>query len=218
MSSGYRARRIPVNVTDSGRCFNGLFRTRNVIEGLILAAGPALLVGFFFNPAELTLKIQVLTVAAGLPLVAGVFGVPPYSLVEFLSLFIRYSKEKHYAKYNPRLKWETKPEYLIHGYEEPFTKTLMNALDLLLNRDSKKEETIDRNITNPTHDERFIEDADLLRELGQTPDDLKTPSQLRAEAKAKKKEAKEAAKAAKRKEREERRSRRKGKMQEGSDE
>ena len=39
MSSGYRARRIPVNVTDSGRCFNGLFRTRNVIEGLILAAG-----------------------------------------------------------------------------------------------------------------------------------------------------------------------------------
>lgn len=81
MSSGYRARRIPVNVTDSGRCFNGLFRTRNVIEGLILAAGPALLVGFFFNPAELTLKIQVLTVAAGLPLVAGVFGVPPYSLV-----------------------------------------------------------------------------------------------------------------------------------------
>ena len=133
MSSGYRARRIPVNVTDSGRCFNGLFRTRNVIEGLILAAGPALLVGFFFNPAELTLKIQVLTVAAGLPLVAGVFGVPPYSLVEFLSLFIRYSKEKHYAKYNPRLKWETKPEYLIHGYEEPFTKTLMNALDLLLN-------------------------------------------------------------------------------------
>ena len=65
-----------------------------------------------------------------------------------------------------------------------------------MNRDSKKEETIDRNITNPTHDERFIEDADLLRELGQTPDDLKTPSQLRAEAKAKKKEAKEAAKAA----------------------
>ena len=57
-----------------------------------------------------------------------------------------------------------------------------------------------------------------LRELGQTPDDLKTPSQLRAEAKAKKKEAKEAAKAAKRKEREQRRSRRKGKMQEGSDE
>ena len=58
MSSGYRARRIPVNVTDSGRCFNGLFRTRNVIEGLILAAGQHCWLVFFFNPAELTLKFR----------------------------------------------------------------------------------------------------------------------------------------------------------------
>lgn len=210
MSEGYRARRIPVNVTDSGRCLNGLFRTRNVIEGLALAAGPALLVGFLFNPESLTLKVQVMTVAAGLPLVAGVFGVPPYSLIEFLSLFIRYSKEKHYAKYNPRLKWETKPEYLIHGYEEPFTKTLMNALDLLFNRSAKKEETIDKNITNPTHNEQFVEDQDFLREHGLIPEELKTASELRAEAKAKKKAAKEAAKEEKRRKREERRNQRRG--------
>lgn len=191
MAQGYRARRIPVNVTDSGRCFNGLFRTRNLIEGLVLAAVPGLLVWNLFNPDAITLKIQVTTVVVGIPLIAGVFGVPPYSLVEFITLFAKYQKGKHYAKYNPRLKWETTPDFLFHGLEEPFAKQIMNAIDLLMNKDPESKNDIDTNITNPTHNEQFIEDEDYLLEHDLIPDELKTPAQRRAEAKARKKAEKE---------------------------
>lgn len=191
MAQGYKVRRIPVNVTDSGRCFNGLFRTRNLIEGLILAAIPAVLVWLFFHPAQLTFKIQVLTVSAGIPLVAGIFGVPPYSLVEFIVLFSRYSKGKHYAKYNPRLKWETTPEFLFHPLEEPFVKQIMNAIDLIMNKDPKEQNEVDTNITNPTHNEQFIEDESYLIEHDLIPDELKSASQRRAEKKAQKKAEKE---------------------------
>lgn len=191
MAQGYRARRIPVNVTDSGRCFNGLFRTRNLIEGLLLAAIPGLLVWNLFNPESLTLKIQVMTVTVGLPLIAGIFGIPPYSLVEFIILLVRYQKCKHYAKYNPRLKWETTPEYLFHDLEEPFVKQIMNAIDLLMNKDPDSKNDIDTNITNPTHNEQFIEDESYLAEHNLIPDELKTPAQRRAEAKARKKAERE---------------------------
>lgn len=191
MAQGYRVRRIPVNVTDSGRCFNGLFRTRNLVEGMMLAAFPAVLGWFFFNPNELTTKIQVMVVIVGLPLGAGILGVPPYSLVEFITLFFRYRKGKHYAKYNPRLKWETTPEYLFHPLEEPIGKQIMNAIDLLLNKDPSQKNDIDTNITNPTHNEQFIEDESYLIENDLIPDELKTASQRRAEARARKKAEKE---------------------------
>lgn len=196
MAQGYRARYIPVNVTDSGRCFNGLFRTRNLIEGLVLASIPFILLWNFFNPEETTLKIQVMTVCVGFPLVGGIFGVPPYSLAEFLFLLIRYQRNKHYAKYNPRLKWENTPEYLFHDLEEPFTKQLMNAIDLLMNKDPSTKHDIDTNITNPTHNEQFIEDEGYLAEHNLIPDELKTPAQRRADAKARKKAEKEARKKA----------------------
>lgn len=213
MAQGYKVRRIPVNVTDSGRCFNGLFRTRNLIEGLVLAAIPAILCWAFFHPQQLTLKIQVMTVVAGLPLVAGVFGVPPYSLVEFIVLFTRYTKGKHYAKYNPRLKWETTPEFLFHPLEEPFTKQIMNAFDLLMNKDPKEQNDVDTNITNPTHNEQFIEDESYLLEHDLIPDELKSASQRRAEAKARKRAEKER----KKKEREELRAQKKNRAREGTE-
>lgn len=191
MAQGYRVRYIPVNVTDSGRCFNGLFRTRNLIEGVAMASIPFLLLWNFFNPEEITTKIQVMTVCVGIPLIGGIFGIPPYSLLEFLFLLIRYQKHKHYAKYNPRLKWETTPEYLYHDLEEPFTKQIMNAIDLLMNKDPNTQNDIDTNITNPTHNEQFIEDEEYLAEHNLIPDELKTASQRRAEAKARKKAERE---------------------------
>lgn len=191
MADGYRIRKIPVNVTDSGRCFNGLFRTRNLIEGLVLAAIPALLLGLFFHPETVTTKIQVMSVVCGLPLAGGILGVPPYSLVEFIKLFTSFRKGKHYAKYNPRLKWESKPEFLFHGMEEPFVKQLMNALDLLFNK-TPDDDVIDRNITNPTHNEQFVEDKEFLIEHELVPDELKTPAQKRADEKARKRAKKEA--------------------------
>lgn len=193
MAEGYRPRQIPVNVTDSGRCFNGLFRTRNLIEGIILGGIPALLMIFFFNPESMQTKIQVMSVVCGLPLAAGILGVPPYSLVEFLTLFIRFRNEKHYAKFNPRLKWENKPEFLFHGIEEPFLKQLMNSFDLMFNKGLADDENpIDRNITNPTHQELFADDAKYLRENELVPDELKTASQRRADAKARKRAQKAA--------------------------
>lgn len=190
-SNGYKPRRIPVNVTDSGRCLNGLLKTRNLVEGGILAAPIALLVWFCFKPDSMTLKIQVMTVSVGLPFALGVVGIPPYSLLEFIAMLLNFKKTKHYAKYNPRLKWETTPDFLAHPLEEPLFSQLVNSIDLLLNRETKKEDTINENIINPTHDEHFIEDEELLYEQGLTPDELKTPAQRKAETKVRKREAKE---------------------------
>ena len=193
----YVERRIPMNVTDSGRCFNGLFRTRILIEGLCMAAPIGLILFFAVHPESYITKIQIIGFGAGAPLVLGIFGIPPYSLFEFVGMFMSFRKNRHYAKYNPRMKWETTPDFLVHPIEEPFLKQIMNALDTVFNRTHEEEEDIDSNILNPTHNEQFIDDEEYLRENDLIPDELKTPAQLRTEARARKAAEKEARKQAK---------------------
>ncbi len=55
---------IPENFVDTGRCFNGMFRTRNLAEGVIFAALPA----YLLVNSSLTIerKIIVTVVVVGI--------------------------------------------------------------------------------------------------------------------------------------------------------
>ena len=82
-----------------------------------------------------------------------------------------------------------------------------------MNKDPKEQNDVDTNITNPTHNEQFIEDESYLLEHDLIPDELKSASQRRAEAKARKRAEKER----KKKEREELRAQKKNRAREGTE-
>ena len=107
---------IPKNAFDTGYVFGGLFRTRNFVEGIIVAL-PFLGI-FAYGWTKLGWDI-LSTVAYCVILCAGAFmatvvGVDGDSLFEFIARVIRFRKNRRISKYNPRIKTELEPDYLIH--------------------------------------------------------------------------------------------------------
>ena len=149
------ARPIPMNVVDSGRCLNGLVKTRNLIEACILVS-PVFLILYLAIPSDnITLKIQIMSVLVGGPFILGVIGIPPYSLFEFISLIVKFRKTNHFALYNPRLKMKTTPDFLVHATDLPLFTQLKNSFDMLFgdSTEEKREEAMltIANCTNEIH-------------------------------------------------------------------
>lgn len=107
---------IPKNSFDTGYVLNGQFKTRNFVEGIILAL-PFLGI-FIYGWHDLGWDVQS-TVAYCAILCAAAFlgaahGVGGDSLFEFIQRVIRFRQSRRISKYNPRIKTELEPEYLIH--------------------------------------------------------------------------------------------------------
>lgn len=186
---------IPKNATDTGRALNGLVKTRNLIEACIIAV-PVLALLWFLPISDFMVKFQCMVFLGGIPLAIGVYGVPPYSLFEYINMYVRFRNEKHYAKYNARLKWEITPDYLVHGiYETPYDR-LMKWVDAFRNRNNNTTAEISEEIENPHHIEFFRDDEGVV----DLPDSLKSKSQLKAEAKERRRLEKEARRRTKKKE------------------
>lgn len=177
------SRYIPMNVVDSGRTFNGLIKTRNLVEACILAS-PVFLILFFSIPNDdMMLKVQIMSVCVSIPFMAGIIGIPPYSLVEAIQLFIKFRKNSHFALYNPKLKMETVPDFLVHATSIPLFTQLKTSFDMLFGDTSekKKEEaalTI-ANCTNEIHYKDSESESEWRKE------------QRKAEKEVRKKEKKE---------------------------
>lgn len=185
---------IPKNATDTGRALNGLVKTRNLIEACIIAL-PVLALLYFLPIENFMTKLQCMIFLGGIPFAIGVYGVPPYSLLEYLNMYVRFRNTKHYAKYNARLKWEITPDYLVHGiYETPYDR-LMKMVDAFRNRNNEQASEISDEIENPHHVEFFRDDEGVV----ELPDSLKSKSQLKAEARERRRLEKEARKRAKKK-------------------
>lgn len=192
MAQNYIPRRIPENVTDSGKIL-GFINVKNLIESIIAMAVigiPIYLLTGSLGMIDRARAVGIPTIGVG---ILFILGIPPYSIGEYCTMIFKFMKTKHYAKYNPRLKWETTPDYLVHPIGVSPISELKNVFDILLNADTKDKPVVDTNITNPTHNEQFIEDEEYLEENGLTPDDLKTPRQKRAEERARKRAEKERA-------------------------
>lgn len=109
----YAVRVIPDNATDTGKVLNGLFKKRNLIEAAILAAPIALFLWYVIPAEGYEIRLRNTVFGAIIFGGVGVIGIPPYSLFEYVGMMLHFRKSKHYAKFNPRLKWEKKPEFLV---------------------------------------------------------------------------------------------------------
>lgn len=178
---------IPKNSFDTGYVFGGQFKTRNFVEAVILTI-PFLGI-FIFGWMKLKWNVQS-TVAYCFIVCAAVFmgtvvGVGGDSLFEFISRVIRFRQNKRISKYNPRIKSELEPDYLMKDgrmLPKEKLKELMGAVEgkVLGANDGPISADIDAKDLQV-----FYEDDEGILEK---PDELKTKAELKAEAKQRKKE------------------------------
>lgn len=182
---------IPENFVDTGRCFNGMFKTRNLLEAILFDAGPAYLCLNANLPFEQKTVLTILV--AGSIAAFMLAGINGESVLEFIGHGWTYRKNKRVAKYNPRVKSEAKPGYLVNEKTELPRDKVIKLIAAFKRDKTDSEEAVSRDIYDPVYQEFFADDLGYV----ETPDDLKTKKELRAEARARKKELR--AKAAKEK-------------------
>lgn len=175
---------IPENFVDTGRCFNGLFRTRNLIEGVIFAALPAYLC--INAPLGYEKKIILTVVVVGVIMAVMLSGINGDSVLEFVGHGLAFKKKKRVAKYNPRVKTEARPGYLTEGAGDLPRDKIIRLYNSFRNRNAETQEAVSRDIYDPMYKEFFEDDLGYV----ETPDDLKTKKERRREMKAKKREEK----------------------------
>ena len=169
---------------------NGQFKTRNFVEGIILAL-PFLGI-FIYGWHDLGWDVQS-TVAYCAILCAAAFlgaahGVGGDSLFEFIQRVIRFRQSRRISKYNPRIKTELEPEYLIHDGRMLPKDKLKQMLGTVKGKVLGEENgPISSDITDEELKVFYDDDYGFLEK----PDALKSKAELRAEAKQRAKEEKE---------------------------
>ena len=180
---------IPKNSFDTGYVFGGAFKTKNFIEGVVVAI-PFLGI-FIYGWTQLGWDVES-TVAYAAIVCAGVFvavshGVGDDSFFEFLAHVIHFRKSRRISKYNPRIKTELEPDYLLKESGmlpkeklkeawENFKKKVLGGSDGPISAD----------ITADDLQIYYDDDEDFVEK----PDELKTKAELKAEAKQRAKEEK----------------------------
>lgn len=182
---------IPENFVNTGRCFNGMFQTRNLIEGVAFAVIPAYLC--INAPLGFEKKTVLTVVVVGVIMAIMLAGINGDSFLEFVGHGLAYRKKKRVAKYNPRVKTEAKPGYLTeNGGDLPRDK-IIRLYNSIRNRNSETQEAVSRDIYDPMYKEFFEDDLGYV----ETPDDLKSKKERRQEIKAQKRVVKAQKKAEK---------------------
>ena len=100
---------IPYNFSVGTVIAGETYRTRNLVEGLLLAVPSVVLIFVFGESLSFTVKLSI-SMSVGLPLLLlGVVGVGGDSLSRFLLIFFRYMRRRRTLIYNPRVKHESRP-------------------------------------------------------------------------------------------------------------
>ena len=179
---------IPKNSFDTGYVFGGQFKTRNFVEGVVVTL-PFLGI-FLYGWAKLGLDFES-TVAYCFILCAAVFvsvvhGVGGDSLFEFIARVVKFRQNRRISKYNPRIKTELEPDYLLHDDTMLPKEKLKRALENIKSKVvGGSDEPISADITDD--DLQVYYDDDFVEK----PDELKSKAELKAEAKQRAKEEKE---------------------------
>lgn len=176
----YAVRVIPDNATDTGKVLNGLFKKRNLIEAAILAAPIALFLWYIIPADGYEIRLRNTVFGAIVFGGIGIIGIPPYSLFEYIGMMLHFRKSKHYAKFNPRLKWETKPEFLVAPAYGSLGQYFSNLFNKATASTDDMNEPIAEDIFAPRHVEVFRDD----------PDKQKSKAEIKAEDKARKRRLK----------------------------
>lgn len=151
-SESYRQYIIPYNFADESTMFGGMFRTRNFIEGAVLAAifaGPVLMF-----PVGLTAKACLLIVFGMPPLVFGNIGLNNDALTTFFRYFLKYRKNKRKVYYNSRVKVHSAIDIEEGLRAELPRDKVLKMFDPIINKKSEKENEDECN-------EEFVFDDDI---------------------------------------------------------
>lgn len=181
---------IPKNSFDTGYVFGGQFKTRNFVEGVAVTL-PFLGI-FLYGWAKLGLDFES-TVAYCFILCAAVFvsvvhGVGGDSLFEFIARVVKFRQNRRISKYNPRIKTELEPDYLLHDDTMLPKEKLKRALENIKSKVvGGSDEPISADITDDDLQVYYDDDEDFVEK----PDELKSKAELKAEAKQRAKEEKE---------------------------
>ena len=180
---------IPKNSFDTGYVFGGQFKTRNFVEGVVVTL-PFLGI-FLYGWAKLGLDFES-TVAYCFILCAAVFvsvvhGVGGDSLFEFIARVVKFRQNRRISKYNPRIKTELEPDYLLHDDTMLPKEKLKRALENIKSKVvGGSDEPISADITDDDLQVYYDDDEDFVEK----PDELKSKAELKAEAKQRAKEEK----------------------------
>ena len=180
---------IPKNSFDTGYVFGGQFKTRNFVEGVVVTL-PFLGI-FLYGWAKLGLDFES-TVAYCFILCAAVFvsvvhGVGGDSLFEFIARVVKFRQNRRISKYNPRIKTELEPDYLLHDDTMLPKEKLKQALENIKSKVvGGSDEPISADITDEDLQVYYDDDEDFVEK----PDELKSKAELKAEAKQRAKEEK----------------------------
>lgn len=181
---------IPKNSFDTGYVFGGQFKTRNFVEGVVVTL-PFLGI-FLYGWAKFGLDFES-TVAYCFILCAAVFvsvvhGVGGDSLFEFIARVVKFRQNRRISKYNPRIKTELEPDYLLHDDTMLPKEKLKRALENIKSKVvGGSDEPISADITDDDLQVYYDDDEDFVEK----PDELKSKAELKAEAKQRAKEEKE---------------------------
>lgn len=178
---------IPENFVDTGRCFNGMFKTRNLIEaGIVCVPIFLILMGTQMSNAE---KFRTIAIVVGGLFALFISGINGDSVFEFLFHFASFRGAKRVAKYNPRIKHEATPGYLTKdAYILPRERIIRLYKQLTGTMDTVGEDEVSSDIHDPMYKEFFEDDIGVVEK----PYDLMNRKEKKDYRKKKKAEAREA--------------------------
>lgn len=94
---------VPDNFIEGGRILNGMFKTRNFIEAIILSL--AIGIPLWIIPySSITTKITVMISVIGPFFLIGIAGINGDSLIQFLQLLKKWRKNKRVMLYNNKVR------------------------------------------------------------------------------------------------------------------
>ena len=112
---------IPQNYKGVTNLLSFTFKTRNLIEGIIIGAILALIGGSITVYYEYGFTVNVVTVSIicfGLGAIVGIIGFNDESISEFIIHFFQYLKGRRVTYYNPKVKRNVKPLITKDGTEQ----------------------------------------------------------------------------------------------------
>lgn len=90
---------IPNNFIDESRLFNGMVRTRNFVEAVVVLLCIGIPCGMFI-PSDFEAKFGVMAIAAGLPAFITLAGINGDSVIRFIRLALNWKKTAQVMLYN----------------------------------------------------------------------------------------------------------------------
>ena len=109
-------------------------------------------------------------------------------MFEFIARVVKFRQNRRISKYNPRIKTELEPDYLLHDDTMLPKEKLKRALENIKSKVvGGSDEPISADITDDDLQVYYDDDEDFVEK----PDELKSKAELKAEAKQRAKEEKE---------------------------